>query len=64
MAKFLQLALWNPNGLTQHTEEQKTFISIHDIDVVLISGTHFTAKSYLKLPKHTVYHMNHPAATA
>jgi hypothetical protein len=21
MAKFLQLALWNANGLTQHTEE-------------------------------------------
>jgi hypothetical protein len=30
MAKSLQLALWNANGLTQHTEELKTFISIHE----------------------------------
>jgi hypothetical protein len=63
MAKFLQLALWNANGLTQHTEALKTFISIHNIDVMLISATHFTEKSYLKLPNHTVYHTNHPAGT-
>jgi hypothetical protein len=31
MAKFLQLALWNANGLIQHTEELKTFTSIHNI---------------------------------
>jgi exonuclease III len=44
MAKFLQLALWNANGLTQLTEELKTFISIHNVDVMLISETHFTEK--------------------
>jgi hypothetical protein len=63
MSKFLQLALWNANSLTQHTE-LKTFISIHNIDVMLISETHFTEKSYLKLPNYAVYHMNHPAGTA
>jgi hypothetical protein len=36
MAKFLQLALWNASGLTQHIE-LKTFIPIHNIDVMLIS---------------------------
>jgi hypothetical protein len=61
---FLQLALWNANGLTQHTEELKTFISIHNIHVMIISGTHFTEKSYLKLPNYAVYHMNRPAGTA
>jgi exonuclease III len=64
MAKSLQLALRNVNGLTQHTEELKTFISIHNIDVTLISEKHFTKKSYLKLPKYTFYHTNHPAGTA
>jgi hypothetical protein len=39
MAKFLQLALWNANGLTQHIEELKIFISHHNIDVMLISET-------------------------
>jgi hypothetical protein len=42
----------------------KMFISHHNIDVMLISETHFTVKSYLKFPKYTVYHTNHPAGTA
>jgi hypothetical protein len=64
MAKFLQLALWKANGLTQHIEELKTFIFIHNIDVMLILETRLTEKSYLKLPNYTVYHTNHPAETA
>jgi hypothetical protein len=31
---------------------------------MLISETHFTEKSYLKLPNYTVYRTNHPAGTA
>jgi hypothetical protein len=54
MAKFLQLALWNANGLTQHTEEMKTFISIHNIYVV-ISETSFTEKKK-KLSKTSQLH--------
>jgi hypothetical protein len=64
MAKFLQLALWNANGVTQHTEELKTFTSIHNIDIMLISETQFTEKSYLKFPNYAVHHTNHPAGTA
>jgi exonuclease III len=64
MAKFLQLALWNANDLTQHTEELKTFISVHNIDVMLISETHFTEKKLSKLPNYAVYHTNHPVGTA
>jgi hypothetical protein len=30
---------------------------------MLISETHFTDKSYLKLSKYTVYHRNYPAGT-
>jgi hypothetical protein len=45
-------------------EELKTFISIHNINVMLILEMHFTEKSYLKLPNYTDYHMNHPARTA
>jgi exonuclease III len=48
MANFLRLALWNANGLIQHVEEVQTFISLHNIDIMLISETHFTEKSYLK----------------
>jgi hypothetical protein len=31
---------------------------------MLISEKHFTEKSYLKLPKYKIYHMNYPAGTA
>jgi hypothetical protein len=41
MATFLQLALWNANGLHQHAEELKTFLSVRNIDIMLISETHF-----------------------
>jgi hypothetical protein len=64
MATFLQLTLWNANDLTQHTDEPKTFISIHNIHIMLISEMHFTDKSYLKLPNYTVCHTTNPAATA
>jgi hypothetical protein len=35
MAKFLKLALWKANGLTQHTEELQTVITIHNIDILI-----------------------------
>jgi exonuclease III len=65
MANFLQLALWNANCQTQHTKELKTFICIHNINVMLISETHFTEKKVnLKLPNYAVYHTNHTPGTA
>jgi hypothetical protein len=64
MAKFLQLALWNANGLSQQTKGLQTFISIHNIDVMLISETYFIERSYLKIPNYTAFHMNHIDGTA
>jgi hypothetical protein len=37
MAKFLPHALRNAKGLAQHTEELKSFISVDNIDVMLIA---------------------------
>jgi exonuclease III len=54
MAKFLKLAVWNANGLIQHRDELKMFLYIHDIDVMLISETHFTEKSYIRIPQYTI----------
>jgi hypothetical protein len=64
MAKLLQVVLWSANGLTKYTEELKTFISINNVDIILISEANFTEKSYLKHPKYTVYHTSDPAGTA
>jgi hypothetical protein len=50
MATFLQLALWNANGLHQHVEELKTFLSLRNIYIMLISKTHFTDKTIFEPP--------------
>jgi hypothetical protein len=50
---MLKLAKWKANSLTQHAEELKMFISTHNTDVIPISETHFTEKSYLKIPKYS-----------
>jgi exonuclease III len=64
MASFLQLALWNANGLAHHADELQTFLAVRNIDIMLLSETLFTQKSCLKLSHYTIYHTNHPAGTA
>ena len=44
----LKIALWNANGLAQHTEEVKTYIQNQQVDIMLISETHFTTRNILK----------------
>jgi exonuclease III len=56
MAKFLQLVVWNANGLSHHKEELKMFLSIYDIDVMLISETHFTEKNFIRILHYIVSH--------
>jgi len=60
----LKIALRNANGLTQHTEEMKTYIQNQQVDIMLISETHFTTRSYFKIPNYSVYDTQHPDGTA
>ena len=60
MSKKLKIALWNANGLAQRSLELKTFIINQDIDIMLVSETHFTRKNYMKIPQYTIYNTNHP----
>lgn len=57
---FINIAIWNANGLAQRILELKYFLIEKDIDVMLISETHFTQKNYIKIPNYTVYNTNHP----
>ena len=62
-----KLAIWNTNGLQHHLQELKAFIEDKNLDVVLISCvliTHFTKRSYVKIPNYKIYSTNHPAGTA
>lgn len=64
MSRTLKLAIWNANGLSQHGQEVKSFLIEQEIDVMLISETHNTSRSFLKIPRYTIYHTNHPDGTA
>ena len=60
----LKVAIWNANGLAQRSLEIKTFIKNENIDIMIISETHFTQKYYMKIPSYTVYNTNHPDGKA
>ena len=64
MTHSFKIALWNANGLNQHNQEVQLFMSLNDIDIMLISETHFTNASYFKIPNHSVYFTNHPSNRA
>jgi hypothetical protein len=60
----LSLCIWNANGLSHHVEEVKTFIINHNIDILLISKTHFTIKNYSRIPNYAIYITQHPEGKA
>ena len=60
----MRIALWNANGLAQHKFELKLFLIQQQIDVMLISETHFTDKNYLKINGYNFYHTQHPSGKA
>jgi exonuclease III len=64
MTKFLRIAPWNANRLIRHKEEIIPFLKEQHRDILLISETHFTGESYIRIPNYRVYHTNHPDGTA
>lgn len=64
MINNIKIALWNANGLAQRSQELKLFITENKIDVVLLSETHFTDRSFFKIPHYTIYDTKHPDGTA
>ena len=59
----LKLVLWNANGLAQHTEEVTNYVQNQQVDIMLISETHFTTRSYFKIPNYAIYDTQHPDGT-
>lgn len=64
MSNTLKIAIWNANGLSNHVHEIKNFNIEHKLDILLISETHFTNRSYIKINNYTVYDTKHPDGTA
>ena len=64
MASTLRILAWNANGLLQHKKLLQVTLIEQNIHVCLISETHFTRESYLKLGGFDVYHTTHPSNCA
>ncbi len=60
----LRIATWNANGLLQHLKEVEAFLILQNIDVLLVSETHFTKESYAKIPGYKLYYTLHPDGAA
>lgn len=60
----LRLSIWNANGLVNHKQELEIFLNVNKIDIMLISETHFTNKSYFNIRGYKLIHTNHPDNSA
>lgn len=56
----LRIAIWNANGLSNHIREIEVFLNMHYIDIILISETHFTSRSYFNINGYDMISTNHP----
>lgn len=56
----LVIAEWNANGILNHINETEIFLKENYIDILLISETHLTNKSFLKINGYEVVATNHP----
>jgi hypothetical protein len=64
MAQNLKIAHWNANGFGKHSQEIKSFLVNQNIDILLVSETHFTSRSFMKIPRYTIYNTRHPDGAA
>jgi len=60
----LNLGICNANGLSSHVNEISIFIKTNEIDIMLISETHFTSKSYNKVVGYDIIRADHPSGRA
>jgi exonuclease III len=55
---------WNENRLLGCQHELQVILSTENIDICLISETHFTKESFIGFKNYITYHTIHPANTA
>lgn len=64
MNQTLRIATWNANGLVQKAMDLELFLTNDRIDICLVSETHFTNQSHLKIRGFCIYHVDHPSNKA
>ena len=50
MATSVRIAAWNANGLKNHVQEIILFLYLNKIDILLISESHITDYTTIKIP--------------
>lgn len=60
----LTIGLWNANGLINHIRELEAFLLTNKIDIMLISETHCTERSYCKISNYNTILANHPSGNS
>lgn len=60
MGQDIRIATWNANGIKDKREELEVFLKLQNIDVCLITETHMTKESNLKLKGFKTYQTIHP----
>lgn len=60
----LTIVNWNANGLRMKRASLIAFLSIHNIDIVCITETHFLSNESFSLPGYKIYRKDRMSATA
>lgn len=60
----IRFGLWNANGLCQHRNEVETFIKNNQLDMLLVSETHFSERSYFNIQGFNLIKTNRPDGMA
>lgn len=61
---FLRIVTWNANGLNQRAHELEIFLHENNIDIALISETHFSNKNFIRIKGFNSYWTTHPSGRA
>lgn len=64
MINKTKIAIWNINGLSPNKNDVEMLLKMHDLDILLISETHFTKNSQINVRNYNIYTTNHPDGTA
>ena len=59
----LKMATWNIDGLAPKKHELETLLNMYQLDICLISETHFTARSQVNIRDYYIYNTTHPDGT-
>lgn len=66
MIELLKIVSWNANGLPRHVSKGDllAFLKSNEVDILLVSETHFNRKTHCKVFGYDLYHANHPSGTS